>query len=40
MGTLHEDLYTFLITPRLILLRIRNVSGNSFRGNQNTFYVH
>ena len=39
MGTLHEDLYTFLITRRLILLRIRNVSGNSFRGNQNTHFV-
>ena len=27
MGTLHEDQYTFLIISRLVLLEIRNVSG-------------
>ena len=28
-GTLHEDLYTFLIISRLFLLRMRNVSDKS-----------
>ena len=32
-GTLHEDQYTFLITSRSILLRMRNVSDNSRTGN-------
>jgi len=35
----HEDQLTFLIIPRSVLLRMRNVSGESCRGNQNTFYV-
>jgi len=28
-GTLHEDLCTFMIIPRQIILTIRNVSGKS-----------
>jgi len=36
MGTLHEDRYTFLITHRSILLKIRNVLGKKYRENQNT----
>jgi len=31
--------HAFLITPHLILLRMINVSGNSFGGNQNTHFV-
>ena len=38
-GTLHDDLCTFMITSRWILLRIRNVSHKNSRENQNTFYV-
>jgi hypothetical protein len=37
-GTLHEDLNTFMIS-RWILLRMRNVSKQSCRENQNTFYL-
>jgi len=33
-GTLHEDLWTFLIISRSILLIMRNVSGKSFRENR------
>jgi hypothetical protein len=36
VGTLHEDLCTFMIIPRWILLRIKSVSDRSCRGNQNT----
>jgi hypothetical protein len=35
MGTLHEDLFTFLIISRSILLRMRNVSDKICRENQN-----
>jgi len=38
-GTLHEDYYTFLIMLRSVLLRIRHVSDQSCRGNQNTSFV-
>jgi len=38
-GTLHEDLYTILITSRSVLLRMRNVSDKSCRENQNTHFV-
>jgi len=38
-GTLHADRYTFLIISRSVLLRMRNVSDNTFGGNQNTFYI-
>jgi hypothetical protein len=33
---LHEDQYTFWIISRSVLLRIRNVSGESFRENHNS----
>jgi hypothetical protein len=35
-GTSHEDLCTFLIISRSILVRIRNASDKSYRENQNT----
>jgi hypothetical protein len=38
-GTLHEDQYTFLITPRSVLLRMRNGSDKSGRENQNTYFM-
>jgi hypothetical protein len=38
MGTLREDQYTILVLYRSQLLRTRNVSDESCRGNQNTFY--
>jgi len=38
-GTLREDQYTFLIISRSVLLRIRNVSDKSCRGNQNTHLI-
>jgi hypothetical protein len=34
-GTLHEDQYTFMVTSRSVLLRIRNVSDRRCRENQN-----
>jgi hypothetical protein len=37
MCTLHEDLCTFMIVSRWILLRMRNFSDTSYRENQNTF---
>jgi len=38
MTPLHEDVCKFMISGRIIL-RIRNVSDESCRENQNTFYV-
>jgi hypothetical protein len=38
-GTLHEDLCTFMIISRWILLIMRNDSGQTCRENQNTFHV-
>jgi hypothetical protein len=38
-GTVHEDQYTFLIMARSVLLRVRNVSGNSCRENESTHFV-
>jgi hypothetical protein len=38
-GTVHEDLYTFMIISLSILLRMRNVSDKSFRENQNTHFM-
>ena len=35
---LYEDPYTFLITSRSFLLRMRNVSDKSCRENQNTHF--
>jgi len=37
-GTLLEDRYTFFIISRSVLLRMRNVSDESCRESQNTFY--
>ena len=38
-GTLPEDTYTFLITSRSVLFRMRNVSDKFYRGNQNTHFM-
>ena len=38
MDTLHEDLRTFMILSRLILVRIRNISNRIFRENQNKHF--
>jgi hypothetical protein len=38
MGTLHEDLHTFMVSC-WILLRMRNVSYKSCRENQNTYWM-
>jgi len=38
-GTLHEDQYTFLMKSPSVILGMRNVSGKSCRGNQNTYFV-
>jgi hypothetical protein len=37
MGTLREDLCTFMIISGKILLRMKNVSEKSCRENQNTY---
>jgi len=36
---LHEDLRTFMIVPRWILLRTRNVWDKCCRENQNTRFI-
>ena len=38
-GTLHEDLFTFFITSRSFILRMRNVSEQGCRENQNTHFM-
>jgi hypothetical protein len=39
MGTLHENVFTFMTISRLILLRMRNVLDKSCRENQNTHFT-
>ena len=39
MGTLHEDIITFMTTSCWILLRMRNVADKSCNENQNTHLV-
>jgi hypothetical protein len=39
MGTLHEDLCTFVVVFFRIILRMRNVSDKSCGEIQNTFYI-
>ena len=39
MGNLYEDLCTFVIISRSVLLRIRNISDKICRENQNTHFV-
>ena len=38
-GTLHEDVFTFMTTPRWFLLRVRSVSDKSFGENQNIHFT-
>jgi len=37
-GTLREDQYTFCITSRSVLLRMKNVSDRNCRENRNTHF--
>jgi hypothetical protein len=37
--TLHEDRYTFLIIPRSVLLRMKNVSDKRCRENRNMHFM-
>jgi hypothetical protein len=39
VGTLHEDLSTFMKISRSVLLRMRNVSDKGRRLNQNTRFT-
>ena len=39
MGTLHEYLYTFMIISRCILLRIRYISDEGCRENENAHFM-
>ena len=39
LSILHEDLCTFVVVTRSILLRTRNVSDNSCRENENTRFI-
>ena len=39
MGTLHEDVFTFMTISRLIPITVRNVSNKSCRKNQNTRFM-
>jgi hypothetical protein len=39
MGSLYEDLPTFMILSRWILLIMRNISDKSCRENQNTHFM-
>jgi hypothetical protein len=38
-GTLHEDLCTFMLIIRSVLLRMSNVLDKRCRGNQNTHFM-
>jgi hypothetical protein len=39
MGSVHEDQYIFLIISPSVILRMRNISDKSCRGNQNTHFM-
>ena len=39
MGTLHEDLCTFMITSRSFLLIMRNVSDKRYKINHNSHFI-
>jgi len=39
MSTLYEDVDIFVIIPRSILLRIRNILQSSCIENQNTYFL-
>jgi hypothetical protein len=39
MGTSHEDLFTFVIISRSILIKMRNFSDKGYRDNQNTHFT-
>jgi hypothetical protein len=38
-GTLQEEVFKFIITSRLITLKMRNVASKSFRENQKTHFM-
>jgi hypothetical protein len=39
MGTLHEDIFTFMTLSDWLILIVRNISNKTCRKNRNTFYV-
>jgi hypothetical protein len=39
MGTLSKYPFTFMTASRLVLLRMRNISDRSCRGNKNTYFM-
>ena len=39
MDTLHEDVFTFILISRWIILKMKNVSNKSCRENQNTRFT-
>jgi len=39
MGTLHEDVRTFMIISRSVLLRVINISDKSYKEYQNTHFM-
>ena len=39
MVNLNEDQYIFLITAGSVILKMRNVSDESFRENHNTYFI-
>jgi len=39
MGTLHEDVCTFMTVPHHLLLRMRGISVKSYREDQNTHFM-
>jgi len=39
MGTVHDDQYTFLITSRLIILRMKNISDRHCSESQNDYFM-
>jgi hypothetical protein len=38
-GILHKDVFTFMAIPRLILLRIKNISSEPYREHQITHFM-
>ena len=39
MGTLHQDIHTFVIISHRIIIKMRNVSDKSYRESQKTRFV-
>lgn len=39
MGTLNEDIFTFVVISERILLKMKNVLNTRWRENQNSFHI-